>query len=123
MGNILWGTLTEDDADVTGYVVMPWFYVTEKLQIVGQFDVLDSNTSGAIGVQSRYLGRAAIDDAKGDSSADSGDYWQSWYLGANYYISGNNLKVMGGVAYSTLEDDGADQVEAVTVYGALRMRF
>jgi len=123
MGNILWGKLTEDDADVTGYVIMPWFYVTPKLQIVGQFDVLDANTSGVIGVQSRYLGRAAIDDAKGDSSADKGDYWQSWYLGANYYIAGNNLKLMGGVAYSTLEDDGADQVEAVTVYGALRMRF
>jgi len=123
MGNLLWGTLTEDDADVTGFVVMPWFYVTPKLQIVGQFDLLDSDTPGTIGVQSRYLGRAAIDDAKGDSSADSGDYWQSWYLGANYYISGNNLKVMGGLAYSTLEDDGADQVEAVTLYGALRMRF
>jgi len=123
MGNFLWGTLTEDDADVTGLVIMPWFYVTPKLQIVGQFDYLDSNTAGTIGVQSRYLGRAAIDDAKGDSSADKGDYWQSWYLGANYYISGNNLKVMGGLAYSTLEDDGSDQVEAVTVYGALRMRF
>lgn len=123
MGNFLWGTLTEDDADVTGVVVMPWFYVTPKLQLVGQFDMLDSNTSDTIGVQSRYLGRAAIDDAKGDSSADSGDYWQSWYLGANYYISGNNLKVMGGLAYSTLEDDGADQVDAYTFYGALRMRF
>tara|TARA_R100000027_G_scaffold42924_2_gene32180 strand:- start:1801 stop:2997 length:1197 start_codon:yes stop_codon:yes gene_type:complete len=123
MGNFLWGTLTEEDADVTGLVVMPWFYVTPKLQIVGRFDYLDSNTSDTIGVQSRYLGRAAIDDAKGDSDADEGDYWTSWYLGANYYISGNNLKVMGGVEYSTLEDDGADQVEAVTVYGALRMRF
>ena len=123
MGNLLWGTLTEEDADVTGVVVMPWFYVTPKLQIVGQYDYLDSNTSDTIGVQSRYLGRAAIDDAKGDSDADEGDKWQSWYLGANYYISGNNLKVMGGVAYSTLENEGTDQVEAVTVYGALRMRF
>jgi phosphate-selective porin len=123
MGNFLWGQLTEDDADITGFVVMPWFYVTPKLQIVGQYDYLDSNTSSTIGVQSRYLGRTAIDDDKGDSSADKGDNWQSWYLGANYYISGNNLKVMGGLAYSTLENEGSEQVDAVTVYGALRMRF
>ncbi|MFP4492793.1 MAG: hypothetical protein ACLFRP_02755 [Puniceicoccaceae bacterium] len=88
-----------------------------------KFDVLDSDAPRTIGVQSGYLGRAAIDDAKGDPSADTGHYWQSWHLGANHYIAGNNLKVMGGIAYSTLENDGADQADALSLYGTLRMRF
>lgn len=123
MGNYLWGTLTEDDNDVYGFVVMPWFYVSPKLQLVARYDFLDSDKPDGLGVQSRYIGRAAIDDAKGGVSADVGDEWQSVYGGANYYISGNNLKVMGGVEWSELKQGGTVAVDAITVYGALRMRF
>jgi len=125
MGNLLWGKLTEDSNDVTGFVVMPWFYATPKLQLVAQYSYLESDKGDAIGVQSRYIGRAAIDDAKGEEvDADEGNESQSIYLGANYYISGNNLKVMGGVDYTQLENSaGQTAVDAVTVYGALRMRF
>ncbi|MEM0965149.1 MAG: porin [Verrucomicrobiota bacterium] len=123
MGNYLWGTLTEDDNDVFGFVVMPWFYVTEKLQLVAQYNYLESDEGNAIGVQSRYIGRAAIDD-QSDVDADEGNEWQAVYLGANYYIAGNNLKLMGGVEWAELTNtDDVTAVEAITVYGALRMRF
>ncbi len=124
MGNYLWGTLTEDDNDVTGFVVMPWFYATPKLQLVAQYSYLESDKGDAIGVQSRYIGRSAIDDAKNGSKADVGNESQSVYLGANYYIAGNNLKLMGGVDWTELENSaGQTAVDAITVYGAVRMRF
>ncbi len=119
MGNILWGTLTENDNNVTGFVVMPWLYLTEKLQIVARYDYLESDKPEGIGVPSRYIGRAAI----GDSPAALGDKWESVYAGANYYISGNNLKVMSGLEWSELTQSGITAVDAITLYGALRMRF
>lgn len=122
----------EDAAGDTtqGFMVMPYVEIVDNLELVFRFDYIESDAANGIGVLSRYVGRSALDDAKAEDTdaeeADNGDEYTSFYLGANYYLAGNNLKVMAGVEFSELEDtieNEATAMESTTFYTAVRARF
>ncbi|MGF1529903.1 MAG: porin [Puniceicoccaceae bacterium] len=124
----IWGE--DQGGDTTqGFMIMPYVSVTDNLELVFRYDYIDSDKKNGIGVLSRYVGRTALDDAintdEGSNAgeADDGNEYQSFYFGANYYISGNNLKLQAGVELSELKDDNITAMESTTVYGAVRARF
>ncbi len=122
----------EDAAGDTtsGFMIMPYVEVVDNLELVFRFDYIESDAVNGIGVLSRYVGRSALDDAITEGTnaeeADDGDEYTSFYFGANYYLAGNNLKVMAGVEFSELKDTiEADltAMESTTFYTAVRARF
>jgi hypothetical protein len=45
------------------------------------------------------------------------------FRGANYYIKGDNLKLMAGVEYSELDGTERGTLKSTTLYGAVRMLY
>jgi len=90
-------------SDVWGIVLMPYYNITDKLEGVFRYTYAGSDAEGGIRLTSRYERKA--DKLK----EDRGDNYHSLYLGANYYIYGDKLKLMTGVEYSTADlRDGSD---------------
>ncbi|NNE93416.1 MAG: outer membrane beta-barrel protein, partial [Verrucomicrobiales bacterium] len=109
-----WGFYTDligakgtDDAnhdDVFGVVLLPYYDLTDKLQLVGRYTYMTSDSDTGVRLQSRYerRGGAAPVNTRGE------DY-HSIYAGFNYRICGDKLKLMGGVEYANL--DGASNAD------------
>ena len=91
-----------ESGDVLGVNLQPGYFITDKLQIVGRYQVAASNGSEGITAQRRYERSVGL---------SKGDLYQAGYVGANYYVYGHKLKLMGGVEYSTL--GGQDQWTAL----------
>jgi phosphate-selective porin OprO and OprP len=115
--------------DISGFYVMPSYYLTEKLQAVFRFERAESDKATGIRAPSRYLrdvpSLAVERDANGDTVRDvqTGDEYQALYLGLNYYLAGNGHKLMLGVEMSELDNTAAGKLEATTVMTAWRMLF
>src|SRR5690625_1057747 len=103
------------DSDAThGWYVMPSYFITEKLQVVGRYEQLHSDANEGLRSPNRYA-RRAIDQ--------NGDRFKAIYAGTNYYFKGDANKVMFGVELSELETSTAGDQESVTIYGAWRVLF
>ena len=89
---LLYGVGSES-GDVFGVNLQPGYFVTDKLQVVGRYQVATSNGSEGISAQRRYERTVGL---------GKGGLYKAGYVGANYYIYGNKLKLMGGLEYSTL---------------------
>ncbi len=113
---------TRRHGDFHGFVIMPWYWVVEnKLQAVASYAYQGSEESEGIRLSSRYL-RERHDDPRVDVNNGRGDEHQSFYLGLNYHLCGDNLKIMGGVSYDRLATpDG--MVEATTYLVGFRTFF
>jgi phosphate-selective porin OprO and OprP len=84
--------------DVFGFNVMPWYNITDNLQVVARYTYLNSDDANAIRF-SRY--ENAVTSGRGDE-------YNEIYGGLNYYICGHKLKLQTGVAYTTMKDQAAD---------------
>ena len=96
-GGLGYGT----QSDVVGVTAMPWFNITDKLQVVGRYIYLSSEDPGGVRL-ARY-----------DSVMTSrrGDEYNEVYGGLNYYLYGHKLKVQTGISYVSLEDSSAGNPE------------
>ena len=81
-----------------GLVAMPFVNVTEQLQFVGRYTLLDSDDVN--GVQ---LGTYENRVVRG-----RGDEYREVYVGANYYFYGHRLKLQTGVQIAEMEDRAND---------------
>jgi phosphate-selective porin OprO and OprP len=90
----LWGDGENGRADVFGVSAMPFWYITDKLQWISEFELAASPQENGIILPARY---EALAPATGD---DSGDNYFSAYTGLTYYVRGHDLKLMSGVKYS-----------------------
>ncbi len=99
--------------DVYGLVLMPYYDLTDKLELVFRYTLSSSNGTTGLDVQSRYE-----DDASGDLV---GDQYHALYLGLNWYICGDKLKFMNGVEWSSIE--GFDDNDYWSFFSAIRMYF
>ncbi len=99
-------------SDVWGAVVMPWFNITKKLQLAGRYTYISSAEPDGIAF-SRYANVQAVNDnANGTVKTNSfrkvstqrGDEYNEVYLGVNYYLYGNQLKLQTGWNYSWMKD-------------------
>jgi len=94
------GDLTAGDGflgqpDLWGFVLMPYYNFSPKLQGVLRYTYVHSE--GADGVRfTRYEARA-LNERRGDE-------YQEAYAGLNYYIYGHKLKLQTGVQYAAMRD-------------------
>jgi len=117
IADIIYAAGSDEVPDVWGIVLMPYYKITDKLEGVFRYTYADSDAGDGIRLASRYERRV---DKLG---ADRGENYHSAYLGANYYIYGDKLKLMGGVEYSTAElRDGTDW-NSWTWFGGVRLYF
>lgn len=104
---------TGQSSDLFGVVIMPYYDITDDLEFVFRYTYATADDAGGINVQSRY------ERAVGGRLA--GDEYHAFYLGLNYYICGDRLKLMGGVEFSDLE--GQDSNSYTTWWSGVRLYF
>lgn len=105
--------------DVYGIVIMPSTYLIEdKLEAVFRYQYANS-TGNNLSVSSRNVDNVANDEGV---ALGNGDLNHTLYAGLNYYLCGNNAKVMVGAEYETLNGVATD-IEATTLWAAFRMYF
>ena len=80
-----------EKGNAVGLNIQPGYFLTDKLQLVGRYQLASSNNSQGLTPQIRYESRANL---------PAGDLYQATYAGLNYYIAKHRLKVQSGVEYS-----------------------
>ena len=104
------------DSDLFGFFIQPTYdIVPKKLQLVGRYTY--STSAGATGVrpQNRYETLAG---------ALRGDTYHALYLGGQYFIYGDKLKLLAGAEYSLLgQSDSGDRYDGITALIGIRLSF
>jgi phosphate-selective porin OprO and OprP len=115
--DLIYAAGSGEAADVWGIVVMPYYKVTEKLESVFRYTYANSEAGDGVRLAGRY--ERQVDNLE----VDRGDNYHSIYLGANYYIYGDRLKLMSGVEYATADlRDGAGW-DSWTLFAGMRFHF
>ena len=84
--------------NLLGVMAMPFFNVTDKLQLVTRYTFLDSDGPNGLGLAT-YENRVA---------RGSGDQYNEGYLGVNYYFYGHRLKLQSGLQFADMRDQAND---------------
>lgn len=107
---------TAADTDVYGFFVQPTYdLVTDKIQLVGRYTYSASDGPTGIRPQGRYETLAG---------ALTGDTYHALYLGGQYFIHGDKLKLLAGAEYSLLgQSNTGDRYDGVTALAGLRFSF
>ncbi len=93
-GGIGYGT----QSDLIGLALVPFYHITEKIQIVGRYTYLKS--FGNNGVRfARYENR--IDPGRGDE-------YNEFFVGLNWFIYGHEFKLQTGLKYTMMDDEAND---------------
>ncbi len=104
------------DTDIFGFYIQPTYYIVPgKFQLVGRYSY--SSSDGATGVrpQSRY---------ETPAGGLRGDRYHAFYLGGQYFIYGEKLKLLAGAEYSLLgQDDSGDRYDGLTSLVGIRLSF
>lgn len=107
---------TGDDSDVFGFFIQPTYdIIPKKLQLVGRYSFATSEGDLGVVGQSRYERNVA--DAGG-----RGDIYHALYGGAQYFIYGDKLKLMGGAEWSHLDGD-IEAYDGFTLLTGIRLSF
>jgi phosphate-selective porin OprO/OprP len=85
-------------SDLWGVMMMPYFDLTPRLQVVGRHTHLRSEDPNGVRL-ARYESQAA---------PGRGDRYDELYLGVNYYFYGHKLKLQTGVNFADMDDAAGD---------------
>jgi phosphate-selective porin OprO/OprP len=85
-------------SDLWGVMAMPYFNVTDKLQLVGRYTFLESDDPNGVQLAT-YESRVV---------AGRGDEYKEMYVGANYYFYAHRLKLQTGVQVADMNDRAND---------------
>jgi hypothetical protein len=108
------------DGNFYGLVIMPsTFLVEDKLEFVARYLYQGSDEEEGIRSNSRYFRAGVLDH---DVNSGRGDSHHSIYTGLNWYLCGQNSKIMIGAEYETLDTPKGD-ADATTLWTAYRMYF
>lgn len=131
LANVLVGENRDDqganrDGSFVGVVVMPTYWiVADKLEGVFRYQYQHADSTEGIRLNSRYARNAG--DARREDIASlrngRGDNHHSIYAGLNYYLCGDNSKIMAGVEWDELKKDGSNVYDGFTYGAAYRMYF
>lgn len=81
---------------------MPWYWIVrDRLQLVARYQYARADETEGLRIDNRYIG-ALHSPPDIDLDGGYGDENHSIYLGLNWHLCGDNLKVMGGVSYDTM---------------------
>lgn len=84
-----------EDASPMGFSIIPSIFLTNDLELVLSYSFLDSD---GIGVDPSDATRRVNDNGR------NWDEYQEFYVGINYFIRGNDLKLSAGYVYAKGED-------------------
>jgi phosphate-selective porin OprO/OprP len=84
--------------NLLGVMAMPFFNLTDKLQLVTRYTFLDSDGPNGLGLAT-YESRVA---------RGSGDQYNEGYVGVNYYFYAHRLKLQSGVQFAEMRDRAND---------------
>jgi phosphate-selective porin OprO/OprP len=112
-GNISASQGYQGQSDLWGALIMPFYKVTEKFELVTRYTHMESSDTQGIS-PNRYAREV---------SRARGDEYTELYLGANYYIDGHRIKIQLGAEFSDMEDhsNSGGDYENTGFTGAFRM--
>ena len=101
-----WGIRTDlaaatgfaDQSDLWGMMAMPFYNITDDLQLVGRYTFVASENVN--GVRLNRYERQLI--------SDHGDRYNEIYFGLNYYFYGHKLKLQSGIQFAEMRDRAND---------------
>ncbi len=108
------------DGDVFGIFVQPMYdIIPKRLQLVGRYSFTTGKGPDSVVRQSRYESEVPLLTGGG-----RGDEYHALYLGAQYFIYGDKLKLMGGGEYAHLNGGGnGGDYEGLTWLTGVRFYF
>lgn len=110
---------TGRSADVTGFFVLPTYdLIPKKLQLVARYTLAVGDGPESLGVQKRYESNAPSLTAAG-----KGDHYQAGYLGLQYFIYGDKLKLLTGLEYAQLTGGKGSGYDGWTSLTGIRFYF
>ena len=110
------------EGDFWGIVVMPSFWIVENsLEAVCRYQYQGSDKSEGIRLNSRYIRRAGTRDGFPTLANGRGDEHHSVYMGINKLLCGHQHKIMGGVEYDSILQDGNQLLSGWSAFAAYRM--
>lgn len=80
--------------DLWAFQAMPFYNVTEKLQLIGRYTFVDSDGPDGVRLPT-YESRIV---------SGRGDEYNELYLGGNYYFYGHRLKLQTGLQFADMND-------------------
>lgn len=111
------------DVDPLGFVVLPTYeIVPDKLEAAFRYQWAHSSADTGVprSSSSRGIRRVARKEAV---PTGSGDNYHAVYAGLNYYIAGDNVKLMTGIEYESVTGDPENKLDGITLWFAARMYF
>jgi len=125
LGDGAWGLVAEGfhagggsgvNADIIGgYLLATYEIVPEKLQLVARYSISSGEGPLSLRRQTRYESRVA---------PARGDRYRAMYLGAQFFIQGDHLKLLGGVEYARLTGGPAAlEYDGFTWLAGVRLSF
>ncbi|MFK8047832.1 MAG: porin [Halioglobus sp.] len=117
-------TLSEaGDVDPRGIVLLPTYtIIPKKLEAAFRYQWANSSADSGVPRSSSSRGIRRVAREEGVQTG-SGDDYQAVYAGLNYYIAGDNLKLMMGVEYETIDGDSDRELDGVSLWLAARVYF
>ncbi len=101
-----------------GLFIQPTYdLIPAKLQVVGRYSFAAGDGGESLILQKRYEATAP------DLSGTKGSLYQSAYLGLQYFIYGDKLKLMAGAEYARLQGGPGEDFSSVTFLTGLRLSF
>jgi hypothetical protein len=107
-----------------GGVLMPMYWIKkDKLKLVARYLYQQSNQVEGLKLNSRYGPLADARDNSIDLNSGRGDKHHSLYLGLNYYLCGENLKLVSGIQHDDLSSNGSTQYRGWSIGSSFRIWF
>lgn len=107
-----------------GVVLMPMYWLQdEKVKLVGRYLHQNSEQSEGLRLNSRYVPLSDSRDSLINLNQGYGDDHRSFYVGLNYYLCGEHLKIISGVQHDQLKSLGDTQYRGWTLGTSLRIWF
>lgn len=100
------------EVDVWGASIMPAiFLVEDKLQLVGRYHFADTDDNDGLLLRPRYEQLAP------NLPSVRGDEYHSFYVGLNYLLYGNRVKLMTGLEFAAMKDHSSIDISAENYRG------
>lgn len=107
-------------ADAAGFFIQPTYdLIPKKLQLVGRYSFASGDGPDSIQAQSRYE-RTAPDL----TGSGRGETYNALYVGTQYFIHGDKLKLLAGAEYADVDGGGnGGDFEGWTYLAGVRLSF
>jgi phosphate-selective porin OprO and OprP len=104
------------NTDVFGFLIQPTYdIVPGRFQLVGRYSYAASEGDTGVRPQGRY---------ETPAGALRGDSYHAFYLGGQYFIHGDKIKLLAGAEYAALGQDGSsDRYDGFTALTGIRLSF